>query len=45
MKNINWKNVFTIVVVSSLTAIVVVPIVAPMIRPLLQKIPVIGSKI
>jgi len=39
MKNINWKNVITIVVVGSLAAIFIVPLL----RPLVQKIPVIGK--
>ncbi len=45
MKNVNWKNIGTIVVISALTAIVIVPIVAPMVKPVLKKIPVLGGYI
>lgn len=39
MKNINWKNIVTILIVASLAAIFIVPLL----RPLLQKIPLIGK--
>ena len=39
MKNINWKNILTILVVGAIGAI----LLAPYIKPLLQKIPVVGA--
>ncbi|HEV2691547.1 MAG TPA: hypothetical protein VG347_01485 [Verrucomicrobiae bacterium] len=39
MKNINWKNIGTIVIVAALVAVFLVPLI----RPLFQKIPVIGK--
>ena len=39
MKNINWKNIITILIVAVLAAIFIVPLI----RPLIQKIPLIGK--
>ena len=39
LKDINWKNILTIVVVG----VVIVPIVYPMVKPLLNKLPVVGK--
>ncbi len=40
-KNINWKNIGTIVVV----VLVVVFVIAPLVKPFAQKLPFIGPKI
>ncbi len=40
LKNLNWSNIATIAIVS----IIAVGLVYPLIKPLLQKIPVIGSR-
>lgn len=39
MKNINWKNIGTIVVVAVIAGVFIVPLA----RPLLAKIPVLGK--
>ena len=40
-KNINWKNIGTIVVVG----LVVVFVIAPLVKPFAQKIPFLGPRI
>ena len=40
LKNINWKNIAVIAVVS----VIAVGLVYPMVKPLLVKIPVIGPR-
>jgi hypothetical protein len=40
LKNLNWANIATIAVVSVITVVIIYPLA----RPLLQKIPVIGSR-
>lgn len=39
MKDINWKNIAVIALVS----LIVVPIAAPYITPLLRKLPIVGK--
>ena len=40
LKNLNWSNILTIAIV----ALLMIGLVYPLIKPLLQKIPVIGSR-
>jgi hypothetical protein len=40
LKNINWSNILTIAIVT----VLMIGIVYPLIKPLLQKIPFIGSR-
>jgi hypothetical protein len=40
LKNLNWSNILTIAIVT----VLMIGIVYPIIKPLLQKIPVIGSR-
>ncbi len=41
---INWKEVLFTMALGALGAIIILPLIAPVVTPLLKKLPVIGSK-